>query len=130
MLVDLIRVEHTEECERGIILINNEIVCCTLELPDRANARSVSCIPTGIYPLEHFKSPHHGDVFLVKDVPERDMIEIHTGNTTDDLRGCIAPGEKFGTYKGKKAVLYSRVALGKLKKLTKEQTLILRVRNA
>lgn len=73
----------------------------TLELPWQDNARNVSCIPAGVYDAEIFDSLRFGrKVFMLRDVPGRDLIEIHPGNWAGDLAdgwhtdvdGCILPG--------------------------------------
>lgn len=68
--------------------------CFTLELPWRENQRNVSCIPAGRYPViprfsERFK--HH---LHLLNVPGRDLILIHEANFVDQLRGCIAVGDR------------------------------------
>lgn len=82
------------------------LLCYGLELPWRANARRVSCIPAGRYPLrfrraggfhERYarKFPHfHKGMIEVCDVPGRDYILIHTGNYPADTNGCLLIGQK------------------------------------
>ena len=83
----------------------------TVERPWSDNQRNVSCIPTGAYPLKltHFI---HGDypAYELLDVPGRDSILIHIGNTMDDVRGCIAPGLMLGWVGKKWAVVESKLA--------------------
>ena len=83
-------------------------ICCTLELPWLDNEKQKSCIPKGSYKVTRYNSPSKGEVFLLHDVPERSMIEIHAGNTVDDILGCIAVGATYGRIKGKRAVVDSR----------------------
>ena len=75
--------------------------CRTIELPKvlipyPVNARNVTCIPEGEYKVEKYLSPTKGICFLLKDVPDRSMIEIHKGNFATgkkvDTEGCILPG--------------------------------------
>jgi hypothetical protein len=51
-------------------------------------------------------------VWLLKDVPGRKWIEIHTANIAEELLGCLAPGMALRPKKD--GVLRSRVALDKL----------------
>jgi hypothetical protein len=79
------------------VLMNEERVLMTfnlLELPDRGNQRKVSCIPEGIYHIEPHQSAKFGRCFHVLDVPNRDAILIHAGNTVTDTHGCLLPGIK------------------------------------
>lgn len=64
----------------------------TLELPWKYNMNRVSCIPRDTYTWVKYQSPKHGTVLLLKDVPNRSMIEMHTGNYTSQILGCILPG--------------------------------------
>ena len=67
--------------------------CFTLELPWLDNEPGRSCIPAGRYPVFRYDSPTKGPVLLLKQVPDRMMIEIHAGNFTREIRGCILPGD-------------------------------------
>lgn len=95
----------------------------TMEEDERGNARGISCIPAGTYKMRRYFSPKHGyDVFLLKDVPGRQMIEIHIANTEEDVEGCIGLGLRYGVLpvkdedtpghpeKVKRAVLDSKLA--------------------
>jgi len=80
---------------RGVqgILRCGEFSCFTLERPWRDNQRRVSCIPAGTYKGRVLPSPRFGiDLPELLDVPGRDQILIHPGNTIDDTEGCILIG--------------------------------------
>mgnify|MGYP003681669013 CR=1 FL=1 len=47
----ILRDTFTSESTLGELFLNGERFCDTLELPYRDNQRSVSCIPTGEYPV-------------------------------------------------------------------------------
>ncbi|MDY0308163.1 MAG: DUF5675 family protein, partial [Desulfovibrionaceae bacterium] len=67
--------------------------CFTLERPWLNNQRRVSCIPAGTYKGRVLPSPRFGiDLPELLDVPGRDQILIHPGNTIDDTEGCILIG--------------------------------------
>lgn len=85
----------------------------TAELPWRGNKRGISCIPSGEYDAACFHSPNHNRlVYLLKDVPKRDMIEIHVGNWAgdvdkgyvSDVKGCILIGLALGKPETRKGV--------------------------
>jgi hypothetical protein len=88
------------------ILYNYDLLysCKTLELPWNGNQKNSSCIPVGNYEVVKYDSPNKGMVFLLKDVPGRDSIEIHSGNYAAgnhiDTKGCILPGAGFEDING------------------------------
>lgn len=90
----------------------------TIERPWLDNQQSISCIPAGIYNVIPFHSPSKGDVFLLQNVPDRTMIEIHVANWASELEGCIAVGLDFTINAGKPAMINSKAALDKLKAVT------------
>jgi hypothetical protein len=92
----------------------------TGELPWRNNARKLSCIPAGEYNIQLINSPHFGKVYLVKDVPNRSMVEMHSANFMGDsrycdtqLEGCIALGEKIGAMRNSKGVMQRAILISR-----------------
>jgi len=67
--------------------------CFTLELPWLNNQNNVSCIPPGLYRATKYLSPTKGLVLLLHDVPGREYIEIHAGNYTRQILGCVLVGD-------------------------------------
>lgn len=69
--------------------------CETLELPNKNNARQISCIPAAKYNWAKVPAstaipyPH----IAILDVPDRDGVCIHAANYHTQLRGCIAVGK-------------------------------------
>lgn len=92
-------------------------LCFTCELPWKDNHAEISCIPTGLYWVEAFDSPKHGGVWKIMNVPGRSNIEIHGGNTIQDLLGCICVGNAMGKINGLPAVLNSQNTLAMLRTL-------------
>jgi len=93
----LIRDMFTDKSTIGELFINGERFCDTLELPYKDNQRSISCIPEGQYKVR-IRLPRESATrdyihLLVKDVPGRDYILFHIGNTAKDTRGCILVGQ-------------------------------------
>ena len=107
MLVEIMRIEDSEEGVFGVLLINKEIFCVTLEPPELDNLKNKSCIPEGVYCCRYKRSPKYGGTFEVADVPGRSGILFHAGNIKEHTRGCILLGETFGKLKGDRAILNS-----------------------
>jgi hypothetical protein len=80
------------DCTLGRLWAEGELIN-TLELPWLENEPNISCIPEGTYEVEMTYSPKFKkNLWLIKDVPNRSGIRIHTANYVSQLRGCIAPG--------------------------------------
>ena len=89
------------DCTVGMLTIEgNNFRCFTLELPDKGNASNVSCIPAGTY--EYFKrtSGVNGEVIELKNVVGRSFIQVHAGNYTSDILGCILLGKTIADING------------------------------
>lgn len=93
-IIELVRWNNKvdDDCTIGRMSING-VKCFTLELPDRNNQPDVSCIPPGIYDYYKRESPKNGPVLELRDVPERTYIQIHAGNFTRQIQGCILVGD-------------------------------------
>lgn len=86
----------------------------TLEEPWKENARRVSCIPAGEYRCKDFSGMKFQDVWQVLNVPNRDAILIHAGNTIRDTEGCILVGltrRKDGVGSSRDALMWLRTHL-------------------
>tara|TARA_R110001599_G_scaffold657_1_gene3201 strand:+ start:907 stop:1317 length:411 start_codon:yes stop_codon:yes gene_type:complete len=93
----ILRDTFSDESVIGELFLNGERFCDTLELPFRDNQRSISCIPTGEYKVR-LRLPRESATrdyvhLLVQDVPNRDYILFHRGNSSKDTRGCILVGQ-------------------------------------
>lgn len=66
--------------------------CFGLELPWKGNQPYISCIPEGSYKARSIVSPANGRCIQLNGVPGREFIQIHKGNFTRDVMGCILPG--------------------------------------
>jgi len=69
--------------------------CCTLELPDKNNQRSISRICGGSYKVKRRYSQKHGWHYHIQDVEERSWILFHIGNYYNEIEGCILVGTDF-----------------------------------
>ena len=92
----LIRDTFSKKSTIGELFINGERICDTLENPWVDNQRNISCIPEGVYPVR-LRLPRESATrdyvhLLVQEVPNRDWILFHRGNTAKDTSGCILVG--------------------------------------
>ncbi len=92
----IIRDTFTDKSTIGTLYINGEKFCDTLENPYLDNKRNISCIPVGQYKvrlrLARESATRDYLHLLVQDVPNRDYILFHRGNSAKDSRGCILVG--------------------------------------
>lgn len=76
----------------GELWYKDKLICYTIELPWKHNARSISCIPEGVYLLKKRVSKKFKNHLILDGVPGRDLILIHVANdAAKELQGCIAP---------------------------------------
>ena len=92
----LIRNKFSKKSTVGELFLNGGWFCDTLENPWVDNQRNISCIPEGIYPVR-LRLPRESASrdylhLLVQEVPNRDWILFHRGNTAKDTSGCILVG--------------------------------------
>lgn len=106
-VVEIIRLETGKEGTLGVLRINKEVFCVTLEPRDFGNKQNISCIPAQPYLCRPVESPRFGGTFEVTDVPGRSHILFHAGNLAEHTEGCILLGETIGKLKGQRAVLNS-----------------------
>jgi len=92
----IIRDTFTEQSTIGELFLNGERMCDTLENPFINNERNISCIPEGEYKvrlrLARESATRDYLHLLVQDVPNRDYILFHRGNSAKDTSGCILVG--------------------------------------
>ena len=92
----LLRDTFTDNSISGELFLNDEFMCDTLENPYLNNVRNISCIPEGQYSvrLRTARESATRDYLhlLVQDVPNRDYILFHIGNSARDTSGCILVG--------------------------------------
>lgn len=83
-------------------------LCVTCERPPTGDH---PCIPQGVYDVEAYESPTHGQVWQIMNVPNRTNIEIHAANWPAQLLGCIAVGESIDLIMGVMGVSNSDATL-------------------
>ena len=106
-IAELIRLEESEHGTIGVLKIDKEVFCVTLEPPDKENVRNVSSIPAQQYLCRPRQSEKFGKTFEVTNVPGRTDVLFHAGNVVTHTEGCILLGESVGKLKGQRAVLNS-----------------------
>ncbi|GEJ44416.1 MULTISPECIES: DUF5675 family protein [unclassified Chryseobacterium] len=81
-------------CTMGYLIANGEVLCYTLELPWADNLNNISCIPIGTYSgiLRYDKTD--GWRIQLENVPNRTGVQIHMGNYTNQIKGCVLVGTK------------------------------------
>lgn len=106
MKLKLVRISSQADSTNGILYIDDEFACYTLEDEQRKiKVKHETAIPLGIYEIKfrtvggfhdryssRFKSIHHGMLEL-QDVPNFQYILIHCGNTDEHTSGCILVGD-------------------------------------
>jgi len=107
LIAEIIRLEESIQGTIGVLKINKEVFCFTLEPPDHENERNKSSIPTGQYTCRPWQSHRHGDTWAVTDVYRRSGILFHAGNVVGNTSGCILLGDTVGKLAGNRAVLNS-----------------------
>jgi len=113
MLLEVERTTSTGRSTTGILSIDGQQQCYTLEPPKVAdpNGNGFICIPAGTFSLTIRWSPKNKrQVPHVENVPGRTEIEIHIGNYPDDTDGCTL----VGTQLQPDIVLYPEVAFSAL----------------
>jgi hypothetical protein len=81
------------DCTISRVITAGGFKCLGLELPWLGNQPRISCIPEGEYPYRVALSPRSGkNVIWIDKVPERSAIQIHPGNYTSQIQGCLLPG--------------------------------------
>lgn len=108
--MDIVRLEEGTGGTFGVLRMDGEVFCVTLEPPYRDNRRDVSCIPPGEYGCRRVRSPSFGDTYEIENVPGRDHILFHRGNVVGDTRGCVLLGRSFGLLGDERGVVRSRHA--------------------
>ena len=95
--INLVTTSFNDDGTYGVLIENRiPLNFRTLERPWKDNAKGLSCIPEGRYLVKREVTPKHGLTWQVCDVPGRDMILIHPGNTEKDVEGCILLGIEAG----------------------------------
>jgi hypothetical protein len=99
----------------GVLRIQKQMFCLTLEPPDQANKAWTSCIPVQQYICTEYESEKFGPTWLVREVPGREAIVFHAGNWVTETQGCILLGDSLLHLSGRRGVANSRNTFKKFK---------------
>jgi len=91
----------------GVLIIDGDPFCVTLEPPSFDNEQNISNIPASQYRCLRVDSPKYRTTFEITDVPNRTHVLFHAGNVVSHTKGCILLGQYFGKLQGNRAVLNS-----------------------
>ena len=128
MHLHLIRISTGKESTTGVLHINGEFVCFTLEDTKRnKKLHGETRMPDGLFKITlrneggmtqkyatRYGAMHRGMLWL-KDVPDFQWIYIHTGNKRGHTEGCILVGDSLNNnrisdgFVGKSRDAYRRV---------------------
>jgi hypothetical protein len=107
-IVEIIRLEESFRYGTfGVMKINKEVFCVTLEPPDIENTKNISSIPVQQYLCRRIISPKYGECFEIQNVPDRDHCLFHAGNVVEHTEGCVIVAEHYGKLQEMRAVLNS-----------------------
>lgn len=120
-ILELIRLEETEQGTIGILKINKVVFCFTLEPPDLENRVNQSSIPAQQYLVKPYSSPKYPDVYEITNVPDRTYVLFHSGNVVNNTAGCILLGESVGKLQGDRAILNSGKTFDKFRNILRNE---------
>lgn len=107
-VLELTRMEDSPEGCFGVLRIQKQLFCLTLEPPDQANKPWTSCIPPQQYICSTHSSDRFGQTYVVEGVPDREAIIFHWGNWITDTNGCILLGDSLLHDAGRRGIANSR----------------------
>lgn len=108
----------------GALSINGSPFCVTLEPYHQ------KIIPAWQYVGDPFKSPSNGNVYLLRSVTDKTMIELHPGNLVKHTKGCIILAQYYGKLQGDLAILNSGATFKEFLRLMNNDTLHLTIMEA
>ena len=107
-IVELVRLEENFVYGTfGVLKVDKEVFCVTLEPADLLNKQNVSSIPAQQYSCERYSSQKYPDTFQIMNVPGRDKCLFHPGNRIKDTEGCVLTAQYFDKLYGDRAILNS-----------------------
>lgn len=86
---------YGKKATTSTIVTNTLFKCFGLELPTIDNVPFVSCIPEGLYHYEVGLDTKGNRVIHIRNVFKREWIQVHSGNFTRDIEGCVLVGDSL-----------------------------------
>jgi hypothetical protein len=117
-VVEILRIEENFQYGTfGVMRINKEVFCVTLEPPDKENVQDISSIPAQQYLCKRIISPKYSECFEIQNVPGRSHVLFHAGNVIEHTKGCVILAEHYGKLYENRAILNSGNTFKKFMKL-------------
>lgn len=130
MKIELHRKFRQKGYSIGILYINGERICETLEDEDRGLKQELSvatlksmkikgqtAIPVGTYQVLMTYSPKYKRIMpLVSNVPAYEGVRIHSGNTNRDTEGCILCGRNTKKGMVTNSRYWTKIVTGRIQK--------------
>ena len=113
----IIRLEQSDAGALGVLLIEGNIFCITLE-PDAFDPVKYQ-IPQGVYEVKRFHGYKWKDTFEIR-VEGHTALLFHAGNIEQDSEGCILLGRNAGRLKKDRAILNSGNTFKRFMKIMKD----------
>ena len=108
MILEIVRLEENFEFGTfGVLKINKELFCFTLEPKDEENASNISSIPAQQYECRRYNSRKFPDTWQIMNVPARNNVLFHSGNVASQTQGCILLAQHLGKLQDNRAILNS-----------------------
>jgi len=126
-IVEITRMETSSKGTFGVLAVNKELLCFTMELPWRDNRVNISCISEGVYHSKRKKESTKTMAFSFDRVYGRSDILIHVGNYIEDTCGCILLGLLLNAFK--KEIYQSTKACTELYERVGDETFKLIIKN-
>lgn len=128
MQIILQRLLMNDKGTLGIMLLDGKPLFTTLELPWKNNQINISCIPAGIYKATYiFSEKFQKSLFILHNVPGRNAVEIHIGNTVVDTHGCVLIGMEFSL--SEFAIVNSKLAFDNFMFMTPKEGFTLTIKD-
>ena len=125
------RVSSAHDVTYGVLIdaITGYALCVTLEEPWKFNRPMESCIYPGVFTCVPTGNSRGQFVFRLQDITGRSGVDIHVGNNTNDIEGCILVGSQYGYDEGKQmpCVFSSGRAFKKLRRFLEDEKFILEI---
>lgn len=128
MKMRLMTIQKTEDTTLGVLFIEEEFQCFTLEDATRkTKVLGKTAIPEGTYEIhmrkgspmakaydEKYSEINHDGMLWLRKVPGFEFIYIHPGNNHTDTEGCILVGDSVVLGQNVATIGRSRIAYQRL----------------